>query len=186
MTMHDKYTPLRTAPCNEGLCRDNGTATCPIFPSSPPAGRSGSTGSIHVATGRGAAHVTDSYSSWTATLGERVDTKSETAGTSRNPARALVSDGPYRSVSHTSSRSSESGERGRAMADVSVRFAMTNDSEVVLNLSLPQALRLMEAIARKVGETLAERSTQTVGGVGGVPASAPSNGMPSLGPYTPS
>ena len=72
------------------------------------------------------------------------------------------------------------------MADVSVRFAMTNDSEVVLNLSLPQALRLMEAIARKVGETLAERSTQTGGGVGGVPASAPSNGMPSLGPYTPS
>lgn len=72
------------------------------------------------------------------------------------------------------------------MADVSVRFAMTNDSEVVLNLSLPQALRLMEAIARKVGETLAERSTQAVGGVGGVPNSAPSNGMPSLGPYTPS
>jgi hypothetical protein len=68
------------------------------------------------------------------------------------------------------------------MADVSVRFAMTNDSEVVLNLSLPQALRLMEAIARKVGETLAERSTQAVGG----PAPAPSNGMPSLGPYTPS
>ncbi|KLL09997.1 MULTISPECIES: hypothetical protein [Protofrankia] len=75
------------------------------------------------------------------------------------------------------------------MADVSVRFAMTNDSEVVLNLSLPQALRLMEAIARKVGETLAERSTQGVGGVGGVggvPTPAPSNGMPSLGPYTPS
>jgi hypothetical protein len=69
------------------------------------------------------------------------------------------------------------------MADVSVRFAMTNDSEVVLNLSLPQALRLMEAIARKVGETLAERGTQ---GVGGVPSPAPSNGMPSLGPYTPS
>jgi hypothetical protein len=72
------------------------------------------------------------------------------------------------------------------MADVSVRFAMTNDSEVVLNLSLPQALRLMEAIARKVGETLAERSNQAVGGVGGVSSSAPSNGMPSLGPYTPS
>ncbi|MGF7233570.1 MAG: hypothetical protein ACQSGP_01225 [Frankia sp.] len=76
------------------------------------------------------------------------------------------------------------------MADVSVRFAMTNDSEVVLNLSLPQALRLMEAIARKVGETLSERggSGGGVGGVGGVgvPSSAPSNGMPSLGPYTPS
>jgi hypothetical protein len=71
------------------------------------------------------------------------------------------------------------------MADVSVRFAMTNDSEVVLNLSLPQALRLMEAIARKVGETLAERSNQTVGGVG-VPTPQASNGMPSLGPYTPS
>ncbi|MBL7494551.1 hypothetical protein I6A60_34515 [Frankia sp. AgB1.9] len=66
------------------------------------------------------------------------------------------------------------------MADVSVRFAMTNDSEVVLNLSLPQALRLMEAIARKVGETLAERS-----GPPGVPAPQGSNGMPSLGPYSP-
>lgn len=71
------------------------------------------------------------------------------------------------------------------MADVSVRFAMTNDSEVVLNLSLPQALRLMEAIARKVGETLAERSGQGVGGVG-VPAPQGANGMPSLGPYAPS
>jgi hypothetical protein len=67
------------------------------------------------------------------------------------------------------------------MADVSVRFAMTNDSEVVLNLSLPQALRLMEAIARKVSETLAERNTQAVG-----PAAAAPNGMPNLGPYTPS
>jgi hypothetical protein len=68
------------------------------------------------------------------------------------------------------------------MADVSVRFAMTNDSEVVLNLSLPQALRLMEAIARKVGETLAERSGQP--GVG-VPTPQGANGMPSLGPYSP-
>jgi hypothetical protein len=66
------------------------------------------------------------------------------------------------------------------MADVSVRFAMTNDSEVVLNLSLPQALRLMEAIARKVGETLAERS-----GPPGVGAPQSPNGMPSLGPYSP-
>jgi hypothetical protein len=72
------------------------------------------------------------------------------------------------------------------MADVSVRFAMTNDSEVVLNLSLPQALRLMEAIARKVGETLSERGGGGVGGGVGVPSAAPSNGMPSLGPYTPS
>jgi hypothetical protein len=71
------------------------------------------------------------------------------------------------------------------MADVSVRFAMTNDSEVVLNLSLPQALRLMEAIARKVGETLAERSGPP--GVGAAGMVAPqSNGMPSLGPYSPS
>ena len=68
------------------------------------------------------------------------------------------------------------------MADVSVRFAMTNDSEVVLNLSLPQALRLMEAIARKVGETLAERSGPP--GVG-LPAQQTANGMPSLGPYSP-
>jgi hypothetical protein len=68
------------------------------------------------------------------------------------------------------------------MADVSVRFAMTNDSEVVLNLSLPQALRLMEAIARKVGETLAERSGPP--GVAGQLAPQ-ANGMPSLGPYSP-
>jgi hypothetical protein len=68
------------------------------------------------------------------------------------------------------------------MADVSVRFAMTNDSEVVLNLSLPQALRLMEAIARKVGETLAERGGQP--GVG-APTPQGANGMPSLGPYSP-
>jgi hypothetical protein len=70
------------------------------------------------------------------------------------------------------------------MADVSVRFAMTNDSEVVLNLSLPQALRLMEAIARKVGETLAERSGPP--GVGGLPSPQSANGMQSLGPYSPS
>ena len=69
------------------------------------------------------------------------------------------------------------------MADVSVRFAMTNDSEVVLNLSLPQALRLMEAIARKVGETLAERSGPP--GVGGGVPPQSVNGMPSLGPYSP-
>ncbi|HMA46256.1 MAG TPA: hypothetical protein VKP11_03480 [Frankiaceae bacterium] len=65
------------------------------------------------------------------------------------------------------------------MADVSVRFAMTNDSEVVLNLSLPQALRLMEAIARKVGETMSTRTGSTVG-----PSATASNGMPNLGPFT--
>ena len=36
------------------------------------------------------------------------------------------------------------------MADVSVRFQVAGDAEVVLNLSMPQAVRLMEAIARKV------------------------------------
>jgi hypothetical protein len=69
------------------------------------------------------------------------------------------------------------------MADVSVRFAMTNDSEVVLNLSLPQALRLMEAIARKVGETLSEQRPATP--VAST-SSTGSNGMPNLGPYSPS
>jgi hypothetical protein len=117
------------------------------------------------------------------TLSDRDQTLRDMVRAPDNPGRAPFDDGPYRSIPQASSGSSESGGRGRAMADVSVRFAMTNDSEVVLNLSLPQALRLMEAIARKVGETLAERSTQAVGGV---PAPSPANGMPSLGPYTPS
>jgi hypothetical protein len=43
------------------------------------------------------------------------------------------------------------------MADVSVRFAMTDDSEIVLNLSLTQAIRLTEAIASKVSQAMTEQ-----------------------------
>ncbi|MGF7239352.1 MAG: hypothetical protein ACQSGP_31000 [Frankia sp.] len=42
---------------------------------------------------------------------------------------------------------------------------MAGDAEVVLNLSLPQAIRLMEAITRKVGETLSNASAQGNGGL---------------------
>jgi hypothetical protein len=49
------------------------------------------------------------------------------------------------------------------MADVSVRFQVAGDAEVVLNLSMPQAVRLMEAIARKVGEAMGQPARQAVG-----------------------
>lgn len=49
------------------------------------------------------------------------------------------------------------------MADVSVRFQVAGDAEVVLNLSTPQAVRLMEAIARKVGEAMGPPTRQAVG-----------------------
>ncbi len=51
------------------------------------------------------------------------------------------------------------------MADVSVRFQVAGDAEVVLNLSLPQAIRLMEAITRKVGETLSNVGAPGNGGM---------------------
>ncbi|MBL7498504.1 hypothetical protein I6A84_18750 [Frankia sp. CNm7] len=40
------------------------------------------------------------------------------------------------------------------MADVSVRFQVAGDSEIVLNLATGQAVRLVEAIMRKVAEAM--------------------------------
>ncbi|MGF7239185.1 MAG: hypothetical protein ACQSGP_30145 [Frankia sp.] len=60
------------------------------------------------------------------------------------------------------------------MADVSVRFAMTDDSEIVLNLSLTQAIRLTEAIASKVSQAMTERGN--LNGAYGAPGVRP-------GPY---
>jgi hypothetical protein len=59
---------------------------------------------------------------------------------------------------------------GNTMADVSVRFAMTDDSEIVLNLSLTQAIRLTEAIASKVSQAMTE---QPRGGMNGAAAYGP-------------
>jgi hypothetical protein len=52
------------------------------------------------------------------------------------------------------------------MSDVSVRFKVAGDAEIVLNLATPQAVRLMEAIMRKVSEALAaqESNNQVRGG----------------------
>jgi hypothetical protein len=51
------------------------------------------------------------------------------------------------------------------MSDVSVRFKIAGDAEIVLNLATPQAVRLMEAIMRKVSEALAaQESNQARGG----------------------
>ncbi len=52
------------------------------------------------------------------------------------------------------------------MADVSVRFAMTDDSEIVLNLSLTQAIRLTEAIASKVSQAMTEQPRAGLNGTG--------------------
>jgi hypothetical protein len=52
------------------------------------------------------------------------------------------------------------------MADVSVRFAMTDDSEIVLNLSLTQAIRLTEAIASKVSQAMTEQPRAGMNGAG--------------------
>ena len=40
------------------------------------------------------------------------------------------------------------------MADVSVRFAVAGDAEIVLNLTVPQALRLVEALACKTADAV--------------------------------
>ncbi|MCL9757936.1 hypothetical protein [Frankia sp. AiPa1] len=40
------------------------------------------------------------------------------------------------------------------MADVSVRFQVAGDSEIVLNLGTAEAVRLVEAIMRKVAEAM--------------------------------
>lgn len=83
------------------------------------------------------------------------------------------------------------------MADVSVRFQVAGDAEVVLNLALPQAIRLMEAIARKVGEAMASAGPpgqpsgvgpyqqvgmQPSGGPASRPMGAPGWGDTSVGP----
>lgn len=65
------------------------------------------------------------------------------------------------------------------MADVSVRFQVAGDAEVVLNLSTPQAVRLMEAIARKVGEAMGAPTRQAVGaGWGDTSPNAPIDRRP--------
>ncbi|MBL7619879.1 hypothetical protein [Frankia sp. AgB1.8] len=66
------------------------------------------------------------------------------------------------------------------MADVSVRFAMTNDSEIVLNLSLTQAIRLTEAIASKVSQAMTEQPRMNNSMTGSMPA-----GMNGTGGYPP-
>jgi hypothetical protein len=66
------------------------------------------------------------------------------------------------------------------MADVSVRFAMTDDSEIVLNLSLTQAIRLTEAIASKVSQAMTEQPRMNTSMTGSMPA-----GMNGTGGYPP-
>ena len=46
------------------------------------------------------------------------------------------------------------------MADVSVRFQVAGDSEIVLNLATGQAVRLVEAIMRKVAEAMTAQTAQ--------------------------
>ena len=67
------------------------------------------------------------------------------------------------------------------MADVSVRFAMTDDSEIVLNLSLTQAIRLTEAIASKVSQAMTEQPR----GLGGSMTGSMPAGMNGTGAYPP-
>jgi hypothetical protein len=66
---------------------------------------------------------------------------------------------------------------GKSMADVSVRFAMTDDSEIVLNLSLTQAIRLTEAIASKVSQAMTEQARPGINGAAYGPGVRP-------GPYS--
>jgi hypothetical protein len=71
------------------------------------------------------------------------------------------------------------------MADVSVRFAMTDDSEIVLNLSLTQAIRLTEAIASKVSQAMTEQPRGMGGSMtGSMPAGMP-GGLNGTGAYPP-
>ncbi len=68
------------------------------------------------------------------------------------------------------------------MADVSVRFQVAGDSEIVLNLSTPQAVRLVEAIMRKVADAMAASPTGGAGlggpGAGGAGLGGPAMGAP--------
>jgi hypothetical protein len=76
----------------------------------------------------------------------------------------------------TATRGRLRGEGKPAMADVSVRFAMTDDSEIVLNLSLTQAIRLTEAIASKVSQAMSDPRGSLGGATYGAPGRPP-------GPY---
>lgn len=49
------------------------------------------------------------------------------------------------------------------MADVSVRFQVAGDSEIVLNLATAEAVRLVEAIMRKVAESMTAPQRPTIG-----------------------
>jgi hypothetical protein len=71
------------------------------------------------------------------------------------------------------------------MADVSVRFAMTDDSEIVLNLSLTQAIRLTEAIASKVSQAMTEQPRGLGPMTGSMPAGMPPGGLNGTGAYPP-
>jgi hypothetical protein len=62
------------------------------------------------------------------------------------------------------------------MADVSVRFQVAGDSEIVLNLATGQAVRLVEAIMRKVSEAMSAQAAQ--GGAAGLQPAMPMQ-MPS-------
>jgi hypothetical protein len=62
------------------------------------------------------------------------------------------------------------------MADVSVRFQVAGDSEIVLNLATGQAVRLVEAIMRKVSEAMTAQAAQ--GNPTGLPPAMPMQ-MPS-------
>ncbi|MBL7495972.1 hypothetical protein I6A84_05570 [Frankia sp. CNm7] len=71
------------------------------------------------------------------------------------------------------------------MADVSVRFAMTDDSEIVLNLSLTQAIRLTEAIASKVSQAMTEQPRGLGGSMTGSMPAGMGGGLNGTGAYPP-
>lgn len=50
------------------------------------------------------------------------------------------------------------------MADVSVRFPIGNDGEVVLNLSVPRALQLIETISRAAAGMVTRPASDLGGG----------------------
>ncbi|MCK9922395.1 hypothetical protein MXD61_10985 [Frankia sp. AgPm24] len=66
------------------------------------------------------------------------------------------------------------------MADVSVRFQVAGDSEIVLNLGTAEAVRLVEAIMRKVAEAVGGPSMGN-NGMGNPAMGGPSIGGGSLG-----
>ncbi|WP_163548518.1 hypothetical protein [Candidatus Frankia nodulisporulans] len=66
------------------------------------------------------------------------------------------------------------------MADVSVRFQVAGDSEIVLNLGTAEAVRLVEAIMRKVAEAVGGPSMGN-NGMGNNGMGNPAMGGPSIG-----